>query len=319
MRKTSLLLLLLCLYSINCSEHQREGWVKRFENFSGSGTKTEQKDTLNPDHFNLTKDKQELIGLETTVVKKMTIDDILELPAEIVSNPNNIVSVNAPVNGKILSITVTIGSSVEKNGMIAVIENPQNLGQRFEIRSPMNGVVTMRQVTTGEWVESGKQLIEIVDYSSLHGLIRLYPDEQSKVRLGQTVEFETNGVKVRGKIMLISPTFDSNTRTIEVRVEISNSDNKLKANAYAQAQIIVNKKVGLIVPHSAVLNEETQHVVFLQRDNNYEKRIVEIGIQRNDTVEIINGLEEGDIVVSKGAYQLKNISFTSKAGEEEHE
>ena len=46
---------------------------------------------------------------------------------------------------------------------------------------------------------------------------------------------------------------------------------------------------------------------------------MEIGIQRDDTVEITNGLEEGDIVVSKGAYQLKNISFTSKAGEEEHE
>lgn len=314
MRKASLSLLLSILV-LNCSQQQREGWSKRIEDLSGAEKQTGQKDTLNPDQFNLTKDKQQFIGLETTVVKNMTIDDIIELPAEIVSNPNNVTSVIAPISGKIISLPVMLGTMVDKNVIIAIIENPQNLGQRYEIRSPMQGMVTVRSSNLGEWIENGKQIAEITDYSDLQVLIRLFPDEQNKVKIGQAVNVEYNGIKVRGKITLISPTIDPVTRTIDVRAEITNSNSKLKINAYVQAQIFIGTKEGIVIPSSALINEETHYIVFVQQGDSFEKRYVEFGIRNGEHVEIISGLQEGDVVVTKGAYQLKNINFTSNPSE----
>lgn len=109
MKKTSLLIVMLCLCGINCSIQQREGWKKRFENLQAVEKQAAKKKELNSNRFSLSEDKQALIGLETTVVRRTTIDDVLELPAEIVPNPNNILSIYAPVSGKVVSLPVSLG------------------------------------------------------------------------------------------------------------------------------------------------------------------------------------------------------------------
>lgn len=321
MKKTMILAILLTLVLVSCTERQREGWEKRVEKITGERKTTSQSDTLNPNNVVLAKEMQELIGLETAVVKRMMIEDVLELPAEIVPDPNNVSSIIAPLSGRITGLSVNLGSAVKKGAVIAVIENPQSLGQRFEVRSPLGGVVAARPVNVGEWIESGKVMLDVINYSRLHGVVRLYPDEQRKVRVGQVVEFESDGMIAKGRIFILSPSVDPATRTIEARAEISNPKGILKANSFATARILLRKKEALVVPESALLHEEAHHTVYVKEGERFEKRSVDVGIRRNGLAEILSGLKAGDVVVSKGAYQLKNVTFTSKAGEEgeEHE
>jgi len=317
MNKTLFIIILFGLISWSCTKGQRESWEKRAEQLSGEEEGTAQADTLNPNNFALDQEKQELIGVATTPVKKQTIDEVIELPAELALNPNNVVEVNAPVEGRVATMKVNLGSKVEPGVVVAVIENPQNLGQRFEVRAPLSGIVTERPVNAGEWIEAGKELMEVANYSSLQAVIRLYPDEQARVRIGQTVEIESAGVMAKGKITFLSPAVDPATRTIEARAEIANPQSQLKANAYATAKILLGEREALVAPQSAVLNEEAHYIVFVHAGERYEKRVVEVGIRRNGLAEILSGLQENEFVVSAGAYQLKNINFTSSAGEEE--
>lgn len=316
MKKIIIVASLSSLILISCTQRQREGWSERFRKVFGEKEQKQQTIPLNPDNFRLEKDKQELIGLETSVVKRETIDEQLELPAEILLNPNNVASINAPISGWVRTLSANLGDIAEKGAVIAVLENPQNLGQHFEVRAPLGGIVTERLVNVDEWIESGKEMLEIVNYKTLYGVIRAYPDEQSRIKLGQDVEFRSDDISASGKISFISPAVDPATRTIEVRAEIANPQNKLRANAYAKAKIIIGKKEALVIPQSALLMEEAHLIVFVQRANTFEKRTVEIGSRHNEIAEILSGVKEGEKVVSKGAYQLKNITFTSK-GEEE--
>ncbi len=319
MYKAIYLSFLICAFLPGCTEHQREGWKKRGEGILGETTHAAKADTLNPNRFTLAEDKQELIGLKTVIVNKQKIDDILEAPAELVANPNHVASVNAPMSGRITVLNVNLGSSVERNSVAAVIQNPENLGQKYEVRAPFAGIVTGRPVNLDEWIESGTQLMVIANYATMDGVIRLYEDELRSVKIGQEVILDCNGLTAKGKITMISPFLDPDTRTAEARATFVNPQNQLKANAYATAQIIVYQKEALVVPKSALLPEDLDFIVFVQTSDRFEKRFVETGIQQNSMVEILSGLNAGEVVVSQGAYQLKNINYTSTGGEEEKE
>ncbi len=307
---------LICVFLLGCTEHQREGWKKRGEGVLGETNHAAKADTLNPNRFALAEDKLELIGLKTVIVNKQKIDDILEAPAELVVNPNHVASVNAPMSGRITGLNVNLGSRVEKNTIVAVIQNPENLGQKYEVRAPINGIVTGRPVNLDEWIESGTQIMVIANYATMDGVIRLYEDELRSVKIGQEVILHCNGLTAKGKITMISPFLDPDTRTAEARATFVNPQNQLKANAYATAQIIVDQKEALVAPQSAILPEDLEFIVFVRSGDHFEKRFVETGIQQNDMVEILSGLNEGEAVVSQGAYQLKNINFTSGSEEE---
>ncbi len=317
MYKAIYLSFLICAFLPGCTEHQREGWKKRGEGVLGETNHAAKADTLNPNRFALAEDKLELIGLKTAIVNKQKIDDILEAPAELVANPNHVASVNAPMSGRITGLSVNFGSRVEKNTIVAVIQNPENLGQKYEVHAPINGIVTGRPVNLDEWIESGTQIIVIGNYATMDGMIQLYEDELRRVKTGQEVILDCNGLTAKGKITMISSFLDPDTRTAEARATFVNPQNQLKANAYATAQIIVDQKEALVVPKSAILPEDLELIVFVQSGDRFEKRFVETGIQQNGLVEILSGLIEGEVVISQGAYQLKNINFSSATVEEE--
>jgi multidrug efflux pump subunit AcrA (membrane-fusion protein) len=317
MNKLIYLGFLIYAFLLGCTEHQRNGWENRVEGILGETTQVAKADTLNPNRFALAEDKQELIELKMATANKQKIDDILEAPAELVTNPNHVASVNAPMSGRITVLNVNLGSRVERNSILAVIQNPENLGQKYEVRAPLGGIVTGRSVHADEWIESGTQIMVIANYATMDGVIRLYEDELRSIKIGQEVIFDCNGLTAKGKITVISPFLDPDTRTAEARATFVNPQNQLKANAYATAQIIVDQKEALVAPKSAILPEDLELIVFVQSGDRFEKRFVETGIQQNGLVEILSGLNEGEVVVSQGAYQLKNINFSSAAVEEE--
>ena len=318
MKTILILLALLSIAFTNCTQKQQEGWKKRSEKITGETGKTvPPADTLNVNKFALTDQNRRFLDIETTLVKKQPIADAIKVPAVTRTHPNHFVSIKAPIQGWIRELLVDPGSKVKKNTVVAIIENPQNLGQRLQVRSPINGVVNERPVNKNEWVENGADLMEIIDYSALQGIMQLYPDEQSKVRVGQQVEFFRKGWRAKGRIQFISPTADLSTGSVEARADIANANRRIEANVPITARITVGEKNGLVVPGSALLHEENHFIVFVRKGGQFEKRLVETGIRTNKIVEIVSGVTEDEKVVTHGAYQLKNIEFSSAPAEED--
>jgi membrane fusion protein, heavy metal efflux system len=320
MRTFFILFALLSIASMDCSQKQQEGWKKRSEKITGETEKTEPLAvTVNENKFTLTDQNRRFLDLETMVVKKQLIIDAIEVPAVTKPHPNHYISIKAPIPGWIRELAVDPGKEIKKDAVVAVIEDPQNMGQRLAVYSPIGGVVNERPVNKNEWVENNVELMEIIDYSELQGIMQLYPDEQGKVRIGNQVEFFREGWSTRGRIQYISPTADPSTGSVEARADIGNANHRIKANELITARITIGEKTGLAVPGSALLSEEDHSIVFVQKGGQFEKRLVEAGIRTNGIVEIISGIIEGEQVVTRGAYQLKNIAYSSAltAAEEE--
>lgn len=320
MRTFLILLMLITIAFTNCTQKQREGWEKRAEKITGEKEKTVPgADTLNANKFALTDQNRRFIDLETIDVKKQRIADVIEVPAVTKAHPNHFAVIKAPISGWTKKLFVDPGSTVDRNAAVAIIENPQNMAQQLQVRSPISGVVKSRTVNKNEWVENGVELMEIIDYSVLQGIMQLYPDEQSKVRLGQEVEFFRKEWSAKGHIQFISPTAEPATGSVEARADIPNSNQQIKANVLITARITVGQKSALVVPKSVLLHEEDHFIVFVQKGEEFEKQRVETGIRTSVFVEILSGIKEGEKVVTSGAYQLKNISFSSAPTTEEEE
>lgn len=311
--KSYLFLVILLGFIFNsCSEKQRAGWENRIEKIAGQEEPSAaQSNRSDSSTIVLEEQGRHFIDLQLELISLKTIVDIIEAPAVIVPHPDHVVAIKAPLAGRITALSAQLGSRVKANSIVAVIEDPQNLGQRLAIRTPINGVVSSRLVSKNEWIDSGETLMTIIDFGTLQAIIQLYPNGLEKVVPGQIVKFYGNGWTTQSRINFISPTGNPDTGTIEARADIDNSRWKIKANLLLQAQIIVGEKKALVVPKTVMVPEEDHYIIFVQQGEGFEKRVIEVGIHDGDLVEVVKGLKEGEVVVTRGAYQLKNLSFSA--------
>ncbi|HJZ82060.1 MAG TPA: efflux RND transporter periplasmic adaptor subunit, partial [Pyrinomonadaceae bacterium] len=113
------------------------------------------------------------------------------------------------------------------------------------------------------------------------------------------------GSNFSGRVILVNPVVDADTRTIKVRTEVPNPDGRLKPEMFTNVEIITDlNRAAIAIPQSAVLNDQGKTVVFVAEGRDYKERQVHVGIQNGDRVEIVEGLNAGDRVVVKGNYLL---------------
>jgi len=121
---------------------------------------------------------------------------------------------------------------------------------------------------------------------------------------------ESSGVKMRGRIKLVSPTIDPSSGTIKVTVEIDDYPDGVRPGDFAQVKIVTEQRArATLVPKIALVNDRGEQVVYVsQADSTAERRVVEVGFQDDLNAEIVKGVSEGDRVVVKGQRSLKNGS-----------
>ena len=195
-----------------------------------------------------------------------------------------------------------------KDSDIDALASKPNLASVFSLTSPISGVVVERNATVGATVGADASLFKIIDLSSVWIDANVFEKDLARVRRGQEVRVTVPafpGVAFSGRVILISSTVNPDTRTVPVRTEVPNPDGRLKPDMFANVEIITDvRRAAFSLPLSAVLDDGGQKIVFVQTDKGYEKHIVATGIQSNDRVEILDGLQAGDKVVVKGNYLL---------------
>ena len=195
-----------------------------------------------------------------------------------------------------------------KDSDIDALSRKPGLAAVFSLTSPIDGIVVERTATIGATVGADANLFKIIDISRLWIDANVFERDLARVRLGQEVRLSVPafpGSTFTGKVILINSVVDPDTRTVKVRTEVPNPDGRLKPEMFANVSIITEQnRAAISIPQSALLNDEGKTIVFVADGGSYKKRQVTAGIQGNDRVEIIDGLQAGDKVVVKGNYLL---------------
>ena len=174
-----------------------------------------------------------------------------------------------------------------------------------------------RTGNTGATVGTDANIFKIMDLSSVWIDANVFEKDLERVRVGQLVNVKVPAFPestFTGHVILISTTVDPDTRTVQVRTEVANPDGRLKPDMFANVEIVTaGRRQAISVPLSAVLDDGGKSVVFIADGNNYVKKEVTLGLKSEDRVEIVQGLNPGDHVVTKGNYLLME---QSKGGEQ---
>lgn len=190
---------------------------------------------------------------------------------------------------------------------IARIEQEGRARRTLLIRSPVSGFVVEKNVLQGERVMAGTPIFKIADLRSVWMDGEVYEQDLPLIRLGQRAEAELQaipGAKFVGSVVYIYPTLNPDTRTVHVRVQLSNENHRLKPGMFATLRLFANAGQSVLsVPRSAVLSTGERNLVFVKRpDGMLEPRAVEIGSASADRIEILRGLVGGETVVTSATF-----------------
>ena len=194
---------------------------------------------------------------------------------------------------------------------IGLLAREQQINSKAAIRSPLQGTVIQRNVTTGEVIDSKTALFVVADLRRLWVLADVHEKDIPRVRLGQPVELQVTPYPeetFRGVIVHIGEVIEPATRTVKVRTEVPNSDSRLKPEMFATIRIetTVEERV-LTIPTIAVQKDKGRDIVFIQTAaGRFEPREVAVGVPMEGRVPVLKGLAKGDQVVTKGAFTLKS-------------
>ena len=185
---------------------------------------------------------------------------------------------------------------------IAEIEKTKKVPISVTLMAPRNGVVLERMAVDGMMAEAGETLFRIADVSTIWVMVDVPEYELGSVHIGDKATIRIRSLPGRvfeGKVGLIYPEIQSQTRTARLRIELPNPDGLLLANMYAEVEIATDSGEPVVtVPDSAVIDTGDRQVVILDKgEGRFEPRDVKIGARGEDMIEIIDGVAEGDRVV----------------------
>ena len=174
-----------------------------------------------------------------------------------------------------------------------------------EVRSPINGVIADRPIYAGEMASAGAPLLTIMDISRVVARVNVPQAQATAVKVGQPATITQTGSreKLEGKVTVVSPAADPNTTTVQVWVTADNPGDLFKPGAAVHAAIVTETiRNASIVPASAILpgEEGGTAVLTVSSDSTAHLRSVEVGVRYGDKVQILNGVNPGDEVVTVG-------------------
>ena len=211
---------------------------------------------------------------------------------------------------------------------LARAQNTQSVARLDELRinlantvvvSPVNGFVARRNVDSGAFVGQNAPIVDVVDISRVRLVANIVEKDLKQIHTGDMTRVEVDafpGEIFSGRIARVAPVLDPATRTAPIEVEIPNPGFRLKPGMYARVTVTTDeRKDALVVPTNAVVDYTGRRGVFVASgDSTVSFRPVRIGIEESEHIEILEGVAEGDRVVTTGAGALRDGDRVVLAG-----
>ncbi|WP_266158651.1 efflux RND transporter periplasmic adaptor subunit [Dyella silvatica] len=186
----------------------------------------------------------------------------------------------------------------------------------FELLSPAAGRITSDSFTVGQWIEPGRTLFTLVNEDTVWVQAQLASSDAASVKLGDDARVVTHGQTIPGKVVQLPHQANEQTRTVPVRIQVSNSNDLLHNGEFVDTYLATaGSREALAVPTAAVVLLQNQSTVFVDKGKGlYEPVPVVTGETQGDVTVITDGLKVGEPVVVKGAFALKARLLKSQIG-----
>jgi len=198
-----------------------------------------------------------------------------------------------------------------RNQTTAAFETAKEHLKNADICSPIAGIVVERNVEIGQAVGPGEQLLRIVNQTSLKVDVDLPEIDFDRVAMGIPVVITVDAFPKQqfpGKVVVVNPMVKRETRTFRVRVEAPNPTGKLVDGMFARVKLSIEKRTALSIPRDALqrLPGSGTFYVFVVEENKALKRTIKVGTVGDQYAEALDGLAEGEKVVTSGAGRLRS-------------
>ncbi len=179
-----------------------------------------------------------------------------------------------------------------------------------KIRAPISGVVSSRDIKLGQHVMAGAAAFKITNTTSLVAYLSIPQTELSKISAGDTAKLRVDAmpeVEFNALIVRISPTIDPRSGTFKATASIDNQDGELAPGMFGRFNIAYEKHAdALLIPAAALLEEDSETVVYVVNDGSAIRRAIEVGIQSDGFVEVLSGLDANEQIVVIGQNGLRD-------------
>ncbi|EKP0305803.1 efflux RND transporter periplasmic adaptor subunit [Aeromonas veronii] len=205
----------------------------------------------------------------------------------------------------------------------ADIESLKATITRREVRAPFSGVVGLRNVFLGQYLQPGTDIVRLEDTSVMRLRFTVPQTDISKIKLGQTIKINVDAypqTQFDGHITAIEPAVNFQSGLIQVQADIPNNDGQLRSGMFARASIILpTVKDQIVIPQSAIsFTLYGQNVYVLKEGEETDKEgnkvkvlrakqvVVKAGERRGNDVHVLSGIQAGDQIVLSGQVRLSN-------------
>jgi len=195
--------------------------------------------------------------------------------------------------------------------------------EKTEVKAPFTGILGLKYASPGAYITPSSRIASLQEVNPVKIDFSVPERYISKIREGISINFTVQGVDSTfiGEVYAVEPRVDTETRTLQIRALSENDENLLYPGAFANIELILDQiNDALMVPTIAIIPELNAQKVYVSNKGVVEQRMVSTGIRTSEKVQIVDGLERGDVVLTTGLLQVRpgmevNVTETTKSSE----
>lgn len=194
---------------------------------------------------------------------------------------------------------------------VAELERTRKPKKALTLFSPIAGVVTQKSVVQGMRLNPGDMPYEISDLSRVWVLADGYESDLAQIHPGMAATFSSKASSLvhQGTVAFVDPVLDPKTRTAKVRMAFPNPKGELRPETFGDVVLHVPARDALRVPADAIINSGTRQLVFVSLgDGKFQPREVKTGASNGELVEVLDGVKEGESVITRANFLIDSES-----------
>ena len=193
--------------------------------------------------------------------------------------------------------------------------------QKMILRAPFDAVIGIRQVSVGDYIKDGTDLIQLEDTRSMKVDFRVPEQAAGRLRVGQTVNLASDALPDRlfsARVSALDAAIDVSGRSLLIRAELRNPPPQLRPGMFVRVRLVLNEKPkALVIPEEAIVTAQGSKFVYKVVDSKAVRQVVQTGLrtlsQNKPVVEITQGLSAGDEVITAGQIKIRADQTPVKA------
>ncbi len=247
---------------------------------------------------------QTLVALDASVNRA----EVDQMRAQLDLAQSNLKRTDELARGNFVSASARDEAASKMRVAEATLALAQAKLSKMTLTAPFDGTVGIRNVSVGDYVKDGADLINVEDIRSVKIDFRLPERYQPQLTVGQQVDVTSDalpGQRFAATIAAIDPLIDTNARSVSIRARAINPTQALRPGMFARVRVVFAEKSGaILVPEEAIVPTGSDFYIYRVIDGAARRTRVKIGARRDAKVELLEGARAGDVVVVAGQLKL---------------